>query len=241
MQNRRAFIGSTAAVAAAAGATVFQTSLGHAQAPSGAAKTIDPVVDAFVKEIQQATADLTRGKGEGGRRIAQTLRVWAAYGESRSYNTQFTQAAQRAVASRGRQEIVYGAVNHAELERYAERLGVTGTIDLHQASDPAARDKALDRLLKEGITPSLRAAAETLERGAKWLDEHRPSVQPVAFARDCGCNDICIGAVLMKEQMDVVCAISVLFPPIADFCVAMIMCWLTLASMCGICKIALCW
>lgn len=240
-RSRRVFIGSTAAVAAAAGATLFQTSLGHAQVASGAARTHDPVVEAFIREIQLAMADLTRGKGEGGRRIAQTLRVWAAYGDTRNYNSEFTQAAQRTIATRGRQDLVYAGGNHAELERYAELLGVKGIVDLHQPGDPAARDKALDRLLKGGITPSLKAAADSLEKGAKWLDEHRPSVQPVAFARSCSCDDICIGSQLLKDEMDIVCAASIFFAPLADLCAALAMAWLSVAAMCGMCRLALCW
>jgi hypothetical protein len=239
--SRRAFMGSSAAVAAAATATMFQASLGLAQGRSSAAKSGDPVVDEFIRQIQQATQELTRGKGEGARRIAQTLRAWAAYGDARNYNRRLTQAANDLMAKRGRAAIIFGTPNHAEMERDAERLGLKGLVDVHQSSEPAARETALNTLLQEGLTPSLRRAADVLEKGGKWLDEHQMSVQPVAFARSCSCDDICIGATMLKTEMDVICAISALFPPAADLCAAIGMAWLTMAGMCSICRYALCW
>ena len=232
--SRRMFLGST--VAAAGGGALFTfgntpfspVTLAQSSGP-------DPIAQELLRQMKAAMQLLKDGKGEGARQFASALRLVAVQASTR--DNQLRAQLREAVNVKGRASLVYAAPSHTEMKRLAAEWGVgdqAAAFHATHASDPFRREQALDMLLKEGLAPSLRRAAEDLNECGAWLDKRAATIRPVASLRQTDCGWSCAIAHTLGDIMDVACAAAILFPLLGEACIAasaaffgaMVGCWL---------------
>jgi len=180
--GRRVFVGSMAAglpLLAGGGAT-----LAFAQKQNGATRIQDPVFDQLLTDMKGSVRSLSQaGSGEQARRLASSLRVFAAWGASKQFDSR-VKATLRDVAKReGRDALLRRSVDPAMFKAEAREFGFDGTsavpLPVPQPVDFVTRQRVLDDLLANGVTPRWRAVAATLDDAARSLDR-------MAAARSAG-------------------------------------------------------
>lgn len=207
MASRRLFLGSVAA----AGVGAFGVSA--LNFPVAAQPAANPLTREIRRQLRGGVQKLVDGSGpDGARQLATTLRIYAA-----TLNDDQIRVALRKA---NRQTLLYGSVTHAEMERFADELGVVKSrLPKHPTSTPQAREQALDRMLKEGLSPFLREAADILDQTAVTLQERASRIRNVA--QQCeSCSWACGFVGNSEAAMTVSCALAIVFPPAAEFCAA---------------------
>ena len=224
MTSRRLFLGSVATAGVGAlGVSAFNF-------PVAAQPAANPVTGEIHRQLRGGVKKLLEGSGpDGARQLATTLRIYAA-----TLNDDRIRAALRKA---NRQTLLYGPVNHAEMARLADELGVPKSLlPAHPSSTPQDREQALDRMAKEGLSPFLREAADSLEQTAVGLQERASRIRNVALqtcAERCGWT---CGLVANSEAaMTISCAMALVFPPAVEFCAAASANYLTVYLACAIC------
>jgi hypothetical protein len=179
MTSRRLFLGSIATAGVGAfGVTALNF-------PVAAQPAANPITREILRQLRGGVQKLIDGSGpDGARQLATTLRIYAA-----TLNDDQIRAALRKA---NRQTLLHGSVNHAEMERLADELGIPRSVlPLHPTSTSQGREQALDRMLKEGLSPFLREAADRLDRTAVTLQERTARVRNVALQQCASCDWAC--------------------------------------------------
>lgn len=248
MTSRRMFLtGSSAAVAAAGlgGIAAFSTTRAVAQQQGAGG----PVAAEVVRQLRNGIGKMKAGKGAGAVQAAALLRVYAATQSDANLRAVIREA----IRQKGRNAIIYGEINHAEMMRFADDLGVPRSwLPPHTAPDPFLREQALDLLLKEGVTPSIQRAADTLDDMADVIDSRRARVRTVMMqippynGNPGNCDSICGAADNAKQLMEGVCAAAAVAAMIpgagqvaATACAAAAATWLSLMAGCSACQVAI--
>jgi hypothetical protein len=239
MKNRRAFLMGSAALAAGAGAVGLNVATRGLAAAQNSAVSSDAMVLELRRQFRAALPGLRKADGESARQYAVALRTFVAYAKTRDFDGQVRRALRRVIAERGRAEVLDMTPNHAEMEAKVRDLGGTDEdVDiLHAPADIRRKELALDGLLKEGLTPAMERLAAMLERGAAGMDRNSGNIRTVAQSQGSSCEEVCGYADLIRDYMDLVCAMVALFPIMADVCIAAIGAWTGALAACGLCKI----
>jgi hypothetical protein len=216
--NRRVFVGSLAGAGVGAlGATSLDFSL------SAQPTAASPLVREIRRQIKQAFGKMQNGQSGGARQAATVLRLYASTVNDGQIRASLRKA--------NRQQLLLTDMNHEELVRQAKELGINPARLPPHSLDRVGREAALDRLMKDGLSPLMLHVAdfidqvggkmEALERsgGARALGVALR--QPVPDPVDCGnCEQ-------EKQQVEnalnaatVICAAALLFPPMAIACEA---------------------
>ena len=224
MTSRRLFLGSVATAGAGAlGVTAFNF-------PVAAQPAANPVTGEIHRQLRSGVKKLLDGSGpDGARQLATTLRIYAA-----TLNDDQIRAALRKA---NRQTLLYGPVNHAEMARLADELGVPKSLlPAHPTSTLQGREQALDRMLKEGLSPFLREAADNLDQTAVTLQERASRIRNAALQCE-SCGWACGFVQPSEAAMTVSCAMALVFPPAAEFCAAASANYLMVYLACAICAV----
>ena len=180
--GRRVFVGSVAAglpLLAGGGAT-----LAFAQRQNGATRVQDPVFDQLLTDMNGAVRSLSQaGSGEHTRRLASSLRVFAAWGASTQFDSRVKETLRDVVRREGRDALLRRNLDAAMFKAEAREFGFDGTsavpLPVPAPVDFATRQWVVDDLLANGVTPRWQAVAATLDDAARALDR-------VASARSAG-------------------------------------------------------
>jgi hypothetical protein len=238
--GRRVFVGSLAGAGVGAlGATSLDLSL------SAQPAVASPLVREIRRQIKQAFGKMQNGQSGGARQAATVLRLYAS-----TVNDNQLRAALRKA---NRQQLLLAEMNHGELVRQATELGINPSRLPPHSLDRVGREAALDRLMKDGLSPLMLHVAdfidqvggkmEVLERsgGARALGVALR--QPIPDQVDCGNCEQEKGQVdSALNAVTVICAAALLFPPLAVACEAATATFLTFYAAFAICLviIALC-
>ena len=226
MTTRRLFLtGSAAAVLTAPmGYTLFAQQQAKGR-PS------DPLVRELRRQLRQGIEKTLDMNGDGTRQLATTIRIYAA--------TQVGIEAElrKQVKAKGRNAVLAAPFKHSELERFADELGYPKRLlPPHDMAGLAGKEKGLDLLLAEGISPLMGRAADALDQLATILDERASRTVRVA-ARQCDCDSVCNLVDAAEAAMTGACAIAAIFPPAAEVCAAACATYLSVVAACGVCRI----
>jgi hypothetical protein len=217
--GRRVFVGSLAGAGVGAlGATSLLDIPVSAQRASAA-----PLIREIRRQLKEAFARMRDGRADGARQAATVLRLYAS-----SVNDGDLRAALRRA---NRRQLLLTDMNHGELVREANELGIDPSRLPPHSLDRVGREAALDRLISEGLSPFMRDVAdyvdgvaakmETLERSGRAKPMQVALRQPIPDPVECGnCDN-------EKAQLDnalqvatVVCAASMAIPVLAELCAA---------------------
>ena len=180
--GRRVFVGSVAAglpLLAGGGAT-----LAFAQRQTDAKRLQDPVFDQSLTDMKGAVRGLSQaGSGEHARRLASSLRVFAAWGASKQFDSRVKETLRGVVGREGRDALLRRTVDPAMFKAEARAFGFDATsavpLPEPQPVDFATRQRVVDDLLANGVTQRWKAIATTLDDAARSLDR-------IASARSAG-------------------------------------------------------
>lgn len=176
--SRRRLLGSALTLGAgtAIGSTVSFPSMG---VPLTAGDR-DLVHDELVRQLKDGVRGLRGARpGEAARRLAATARLLAAH--QAGGDADLRRRLQAAIRRNGREALVRAEADPAMLAGEARAFGFD-RVPPAEPFDLAARERALDALLKHGASPALRSAADALERLAPTLE--RGAVTTVAAGDD---------------------------------------------------------
>jgi hypothetical protein len=217
--SRRVFVGS---VAAAGVGAVGTTSLLDFPVSAQRGATA-PLVLEIHRQLKQAFEKMRDGQADGARQAATVLRLYASTVNDSLIRTTLRKA--------NRQQILLAQVNHGELVRKAEELGIDPSRLPPHSLDRVGREVALDRLMKEGLSPLMQHVAdfvdvvgakmEALERsgGARALQVALR--QPIPDHVDCGnCDQEKAWVDNALQTATVLCAAALVFPLLAEACAA---------------------
>src|SRR5688572_953940 len=224
--SRRVFVGSVAAgvpVVVGAGVAAWPFTDLNAQR-STSAQQYGPVVAEVRGQLKDALGKMRNGQSGGARQLATTLRIYAS-----TVNDDQLREALRKV---NRQRLLLTEMNHGELVRQANELGLDPSRLPPHSLDRIGREAALDRLIKEGLSPLMRQVAdyvdgigekiERLERRSGGAMALQVALrQPIPDPVDCGnCDQEKAQADNALQVATVACAASVIFPLLAEVCAA---------------------
>jgi hypothetical protein len=178
------------------------------------------------------------GKAIGATQAATVLRVWAS-----TVNDGQLQATLRKA---NRSQLLLSEMNHGELVRQAKELGIDPSKLPAHSLDRVGREAALDRLIKEGLSQSLREAAdyvdgvgtkmERLERAGGARPLQVALRQPIPDTVNCGnCNQEKSQVESAARVMEVACAAALLFPLLGPACEAAAATYLVVVTAASIC------
>ena len=206
MTSRRLFISGSAASLLAVPALPFaQQVLPLAQPPAPLSRELKGQLQGAVKTI------LSEGRGEGARRVAVILRVWAAQGVAQGYDAHLRDGFARAIKRRGRDTFLYGQPPHAKMLEEQKAFGLPERLlGPHPPLNPVLRGKSLDLLLREGLTPSLARTADWFDAVAKQMD--RQSTQPIRLDDSIDCAEMKYFKDALCDVSEAVCYYAALFP-----------------------------
>ncbi len=104
---------------------------------------------------------MQNGQAAGARQAATLLRVYTSAGEPDQLQGLLKKA--------NRQQLLIAETNHGELVRQAEELGINPSRLPPHSLDRVGREVALDRLIKEGLSPMMHHVADFIDGvGTKW-------------------------------------------------------------------------
>lgn len=178
------------------------------------------------------------GQADGASQAAAVLRLYAS-----TVNDGQLRAA---LSKANRQQLLLAETNHRELVRQAEELGIDPSTLPPHSIDLVGREVALNQLSREGLSPLMHRAADFVDKvGAKMKRLERSGHarplqialrQPIPDSNDCGdCKR-------EKEWLDnalqaatVACAVALVFPLLAEACVAATLTFLTFQGVYSMC------
>ena len=173
--GRRVFVGSVAAglpLLAGGSAT-----LAFAQRQNGATRVQDSVFDQLLTDMKGAVRSLSQaGSGEHTRRLASSLRVFAAWGASTQFDSRVKETLRDVVRREGRDALLRRNLDAAMFKAEAREFGFDGTsaapLPVPAPVDLATRRWIVDDLLANGVTPRWQAVAATLDDAAPIWERH---------------------------------------------------------------------
>jgi hypothetical protein len=232
MTSRRLFLGS---VAAAGVGAVGVSTLDFSVPVSAQPAATSPLNREIRTQLKDSLQKLQFGNAaEGARQAATTMRIYAA-----TVNDAQLRAALR---SADRVKLLATDMKHAELEKAADELGVQRFLMNHAKGAPAVREQALNRLLREGLSPNMRQLADTLDKLAPTFQAHVGRTRAVSLVlqpipNDCGsCDPVCNNVQPAEEVMTLTCAAALLFPPLGELCGATVAAYMTWVTACAVCQ-----
>ena len=241
MTSRRMLLGSLVATAGGASAALLFQEPGTAAL--AAAQRLSASGDAMTVELQRqlraALPAFRNGSAEACRQYAATLRVWAAYGKTRNYDGQIRSQLRRLINDRGRAAVIDMTPNHDDMAGVIRALGGTreDVERMHERPGLSRKEAVVDALLKEGFTPALERMAAQLEVVATNMDRNGRQIRAVAQYQGASCDEVCGMADLLKDYMEIVCALAMFFPVAAELCIAAAGAWMGALSACALCRI----
>lgn len=233
--GRRVFVGSLAGAGVGAIGTTslldFPVSAQRAATP--------PLVREIRRQLKQAFGKIQNGESRGATQAATVLRLYAS-----TVNDGQLQAA---LKKANRQQLLLKEMNHEELLRLAEEIGINPARLPPHSLDRVGRELALDRMIKEGLSPSMLAVADYVDGLAEKMErvERRAGGtralqialrQPIPSGGECG------DCAREKQQLDITenimviaCAVAVVFPILAEACAVATMTYLTFYGAYAVC------
>jgi hypothetical protein len=181
MQNRRMFLGSAAAAgvgAAVGGAFLFPASNTHAQGHA----TTDPLLAELQAQLLATITAVRKGQGKMGehaRSLARHVRLLNAHGAGAAADAEL----RGQLRDLGRDAILAREMDLAKLAVEMKAVGVE-RVPLLTATY-AGRMRVLDATVKNGMSATLAALGDAVERIAPALD--RQPLTAVASRQDEGC------------------------------------------------------
>jgi len=234
MASRRVFLGTVAAagVGAAGAATILEFPA-SAQNRSTSALIVE-----LHRQLKEGMGKMQLGQSDGAKQLATVLRVYASTVDNTFVRT--------TLAKGNRQRLLTTEMNHHELARQAEALGLNPSRLPPPSLDRVGREKALDQLIAEGLSPMMLRVAhyvdgvggqmEKLERDGLARPLQVALRQPIPSSSDC------VDCAREAEQVNgavnmatVACAAAAAFPPFAELCVAASLAYLTFVAALAIC------
>jgi hypothetical protein len=202
--SRRRLLGS--ALTLGAGAAIGSTlSFPNVGVPLTAAGRPDLVHDELIRQLKEGVRALGGARpGEAARTVAGTLRLLAAHYQAGEVDAQVKKQLRAAIARDGRDAVLRWEADAAMFAAEARNFGVTVPVP-REPFNLAAREHALDGMLKHGCTNALLATAAELTRLAPQLD--RMGTTPIARRQ-------CSGAEGMAYSLEFVALASCLVNPI---------------------------
>jgi hypothetical protein len=227
--SRRAFVGALAAGVPMAGAAI------GAQSPPGGAHihpggpSRDAVIEQLLRQLAAAhNRAHARGiSGEDGRDAAAALRVLSVYSVQSGLDATVKRAVSDAVRRRGRESLLYAPLDLPAMRDELRRLGVTtDAIDMRRVAPPddATRTRALDGLIRNGITRRFTILAESLDRSAAAIDQRvGPAVviRRAQYSYGGDCSTISDQISYLEAETGIICGLSLFVPTLASVCGAL--------------------
>ena len=206
---RRRFLRSAVTLGAgtAIGATLSSPSMAVTEAAHGG--EADAVHAELVRQLKDGVRALRGPRpGEAARRLAATARVLAAHQAGGDADLQ--RRLQAAIRRDGREALLRAEANPAMLAAEAREFGFD-RVPPAEPFDRAARERALDALLKQGASPALSSAAAALDRLARTLE--RGAVTTVAAGDDdtvdaAGCPNLSAALLALELIAITACLIN---------------------------------
>jgi hypothetical protein len=217
MTSRRVFLSGSAA------SLLVVPVLPFAQETLKGAPRSSPLVARELQRQLQAAVRTIAGqeRGEGARRAAAVLRLWAAHGVAQDYDAQLRDGLARAIKRRGRDTFLYGRPPHHRMREEQKAFGIPDRLLAgHPQIRPELRAKNIDLVLKEGITPALLRSANAFDSLSLRMD--RPVTQTVRADDVSDCDGIASWKEWLCDLAEVVCLYATSFPnPVSqDACAA---------------------
>jgi hypothetical protein len=217
--SRRVFVGSVAAAGVGAAGATSLVEFPVAAQPAAT----DPLIREIRRQIKKAIGQMRQGQSGGARQLSTTLRIYAS-----TVNDNQLRAALRKA---NRQQLLLADMNHGELVRQAEELGINPSTLPPHSVDRVGRDAALDRLLKEGLSPLMLHVADFVDEVGKKMGalertgRARPLQvalrQPIPDTTECyQCDQEKAWVDGAMNAMTVICAATIVFPLLAEACAA---------------------
>jgi hypothetical protein len=183
---------------------------------------------------------MRNGHSGGARQAATVLRLYASTVDDGQLQAGLRKA--------NRQQLLRTEMNHTELAREAKELGIDPSRLPPHAIDRVGREAAVDRLIKEGMSPFMRNVADYVDDVAEKMErlERRPDgamAMQVALRQPpeqvyCGtCEPIQGGMDYSMAQATVVCAAAAAFPPLGPACAAASVVFLVYHSAYALCLV----
>jgi hypothetical protein len=184
--NRRNFVAGLAA-----GIPFFTL----AQPPQARAQqsSTDPVLDEINRQLVASLNDMDSSPADAARRHAAALRMLAAFGTKEGWDKQFRDSLDQIIRTHGRERVISERPDLAsassayvkELGRLGIRLRLSDRFTRQIPLHVNRKSKALDDLLNDGITATLRRQADTLDAIAPRLARFRQASQPTKAEQKC--------------------------------------------------------
>ena len=217
MASRRVFLGTVAAAGVgAAGAVSLLDFPAAAQNRSMSALVLE-----LRRQIKEGIGKMQMGKSDGAKQVATVLRVYAS--------TVDDGLLRASLAKANRQRLLTTEMNHAELVKQAQELGLNPSRLPSHSLDRGGRETALDQLIAEGLSPLMLGAADYVDSVAVKMEklerEGRARALQVALRQqgpvDCGdCSALEAGINSAEQWLNVICAAAMLFPYLMELCAA---------------------
>ena len=172
-----------------------------AQRGGGATRTgIDAVEGELVRQIRENVRGMQGlRRGESARRLAATLRLAAADFTLKGVDTQVKALLRASLRQDGEDAFLLREVDGTMLAAEMKTLGITRIPVL--VPDYASRRQAVREILARGVTPSILAVADDLDRLSKDFDNY-PLI-PVRAGG--GCGDIRMQIAFVEVMMIAAC------------------------------------
>ena len=238
--SRRVFVGSLAgAGVGAVGATALL------DLPVSAQPASTPLTGEIRRQLKEAFGKMRDGQAAGARQAATVLRLYASTVDDRQLQSLLKKA--------NRQQLLLTEMNHEELARQATEFGLDPSRLPAHSLDRVGRESALDRLIKEGLSPVMREVAdyvdgvgtkmERLERSGRARPLQIALRQPIPNQTDCGdCEQEKQQVDILLNMMTVTCAAAAVIPILVEACVVLSATYITFYVAYAICSaiVALC-
>jgi len=217
--SRRVFVGSLAGAGVGAVGATSLLDLSVSAQPGSAT----PLTREIRRQLKEAFGKMRDGQAIGARQAATVLRLYAS-----TVNDGQLQAALRKA---NRQQVLIAQPNHGELVRQAKELGLDPSRLPPHSLDRVGQEAALDRLMKEGLSPFMRQVAdyvdgvglkmERLERSGRARPLQVALRQPIPSQTDCGnCDQERQQLDIMLNIVTVTCAAAAVLPVLIEACAA---------------------
>ena len=231
MASRRLFLGSVAAAGAGA---IGVTAINFPAAAQPAADS-SPIVLELRRQLKEAFEKMRMGQSVGARQAATILRVNAS--------TVDDGLLRATLAKANRQQLLSTETNHEDLARQAKEFGLNPAMLPPHSIDRVGREKALDQLFAEGLSPLMLRVADYTDTVAVKMEtlERSGRARPLQIALrrqtvDCGsCSDEQTQVASAMQAATVVCAAAIVFPPLAELCAAASAAYLVFQTALAIC------
>jgi hypothetical protein len=229
MASRRVFLGTVAAAGVgAAGAASFLDFPASAQNRSTSALILE-----LHRQLKEGMGKMQSGQSDGAKQLATVLRVYAS--------TVDNTLLRATLAKANRQRLLTTEMNHGELARQAQELGLNPARLPPHSLDRVGREAALDQLIAEGLSPMMLRVAdyvdgvgatmEKLERDGRARPLQVALRQPIPNSSDCGdCSREAEQVQGVLNIATVACAAAAAFPPLAELCVAASLAYVSFAG-----------